>query len=301
MEKELDPRIRKIWELHLDMELGHLRNAVELMGKYTKKDAEELLPKRLPAPIVFEPNIKYVRDILESQVNLTAVGMDFKPVDQVDKNDRYFEYQNVVNGHWVPSEEVIEEHMDKFGEDYRLDLTDGERTGRVRPAEYYRMKTRSKDIFGLLNKEHNEVKMLFQKIRFAAAGRDALFSELAENLSLHMEGEEQLFYPRLEESDELKDLVVKGYEEHEEARTMLNDMVKIPVGENEWLARIGLLHTSVEHHIADEEGEIFIKAHKEIGPEESEEIARNYQMKEEIAFQTTAWIKEKHDVPHKTD
>ncbi|HEY3278032.1 MAG TPA: hemerythrin domain-containing protein, partial [Syntrophorhabdaceae bacterium] len=295
MEKELDPRIRKIWELHLDMELGHLRNAVELMGRYTKKDAQELLPKRLPAPIVFEPNIKYVRDILESQVNLTAVGMDFKPVEQVDKNYRYFTYQNMVNGGWVPSEEVIEQHTEKFGEDYRLDLTFGERTDKVRAAEYYGLPTPSNDIFTLLKKEHNEVKLLFQKIKIAAHGKDALFSELAENLSLHMEGEEQLFYAKLQENPGTRDLVREAYEEHSEAKRILKDMENIPLAQKEWMSMVNQLQQSVEHHIEEEEMQLFPKAHDIIDQIESRNMAKDFQSDKQVNFQTTSWIKEPHE------
>ncbi|HEX2965421.1 MAG TPA: hypothetical protein VHO84_06530 [Syntrophorhabdaceae bacterium] len=122
MEQESDPSVKKIWELHLDMELGHLRAAVELMKKYTKSDPAEFLPKSLPEPIMLRSNIEYVRDILESQLNLTAVGTQFKPVNEIDPDYRYFDYQKQVNGDWVPSEAVIADHEQKFGSDYRLEL-----------------------------------------------------------------------------------------------------------------------------------------------------------------------------------
>lgn len=276
MEKEVDPRIRKMWELHLDMELGHLRAAVDLMKKYEKKDAQEILPRGLPAPVVFEPNIEYVRDVLESQVNLTAVGTDFKPVDKVDRSYRYFEYQDMVNGSWVPSEEVIEQHAEKFRKDYRLELTDGQRAGRVRLAEYYQQKAPTKDIFTLLHKDHDEVRLLFEKIKSGSQAREALFTELAEDLSLHMEGEEHLFYPRLKESAKTRKLTEEGYEEHKEAKDILGEIRKLPFGNREWLSKLNDLQKSVEHHVKEEEKRLFEKARSVIG-QESRSMAKEFQ------------------------
>lgn len=277
MEQESDPKVKQIWELHLDMELGHLKAACEMMRRFAKRDAEALLPKSLPAPIVFQSNIDYVRDVLESQINLTEVGTDLKPVDQIDSNYRYFMYQDMVNGGWVPSEEVIEQHVQKFRSDYRLELTNGERAGKIRPARYYQQKAPTKDIFSLLKKDHDETRLLFEKIKIGSQGREALFSELSEALSLHMEGEEHLFYPKLEDSNETRDLTMEGYDEHNEAKGILAEIGQMPFGNREWTSKLNDLQKSVEHHIKEEEKQLFDKARSVIDEEESERIAKEFQ------------------------
>jgi rubrerythrin len=124
MEQEPDPQAKKMWELHLMMELEHLRIACEMLQHYENKDAASFLPKELPAPVTFESNVEYVRQILESQVDYTASGTDIIPFDKLPKDHRYFFYEEKVNDNVpVPSQSVIEQRIAKKGEDYRLELS----------------------------------------------------------------------------------------------------------------------------------------------------------------------------------
>ncbi|MBL1174588.1 hypothetical protein [Pantanalinema sp. GBBB05] len=119
MQQESDPRIKQLWELHLNMELEHLRLACDLLRQYDRRDPEEFLPKQLPEPIRFEQNKEYVRWVLEQQVNLTGLDTEFVPVEQLPRDARYFEYQKTVNAGGVPSEQVIDEHVAQLGREYR--------------------------------------------------------------------------------------------------------------------------------------------------------------------------------------
>jgi hypothetical protein len=120
MSQEPDKRIRAIWELHLGMEIEHLRVACEMMRRYEGIEAEEILPAELPEPTLFQENKDYVRQVLASQVELRAIGAQFVPLDQMPEDSKYFEYQDVVNGGgFVPSEQVIDDHVSAHGSDYR--------------------------------------------------------------------------------------------------------------------------------------------------------------------------------------
>ncbi|KJS00367.1 MAG: hypothetical protein VR65_12690 [Desulfobulbaceae bacterium BRH_c16a] len=121
MQQEVDPRVKKIWELHLDMELGHLQSAVELYKKIEGEDPAEFLPAEMPDPLTFESNIEYVRQVVEAQVQLTADGADFVPVDSLPRDHRFFAYQAEVNAGMVPSQEVIKKHVSKHKQDYRFE------------------------------------------------------------------------------------------------------------------------------------------------------------------------------------
>jgi rubrerythrin len=124
LEEEKDSRVKKLWELHLDMEIGHLKNALELYRKFEKNEPDEFLPKKMPPPLIFESNIDYIRGVLESQTTLTESGTDFVPVDELPKNHRYFAYQGMVNIGKVPSEAVIKQHVKEKQEDYRFETDD---------------------------------------------------------------------------------------------------------------------------------------------------------------------------------
>jgi rubrerythrin len=119
MQEETDPRIKQLWELHLNMELEHLRMACELMKQYENKDPASILPKELPEPVKFQENKAYIRQVLESQVNLTGHESDFVMVENLSEDARYFQYQETVNRGGVPSEQVIEEHKKQVGDEYR--------------------------------------------------------------------------------------------------------------------------------------------------------------------------------------
>jgi hypothetical protein len=125
MQTELDPRIKDLWELHLNQEIEHLRIAGELLMKFEGMDPAAILPKELPEPTKFEQNKDYVRNVLATQIDLRTVGPTFVPVDQLPEDALYWQYQEAVNsGGFVPSEQVIKDLQEKSG--YRITfMTEG--------------------------------------------------------------------------------------------------------------------------------------------------------------------------------
>jgi hypothetical protein len=118
-EQETDPRVKAIWELHLNMEIEQLKGAAEMLQRYEGKDAALLLPATLPPAMTFEPNKGYVREILASQVGYRADGVDIE--DRDGKPSTLTKaYQATVNGDGNYSQDVIDLHAEKFGTDYRL-------------------------------------------------------------------------------------------------------------------------------------------------------------------------------------
>ncbi|EIV92347.1 hypothetical protein [Frankia sp. QA3] len=114
--QESDPRIRRIWELHLAMEIEQLRIAADLMRRYDGRDPLEVLPAALPEPVLLEPNKQYVREVLADQVDLTSLGTGYVR----DAHKRFQENLKRVNAAGNPSEEVIDIHRERFGREYRL-------------------------------------------------------------------------------------------------------------------------------------------------------------------------------------
>jgi len=115
--QETHPRIRDLWDLHLAMEIEQLRVACELMKRYDGRDPAEVLPVELPEPVLFEPNKAYVREVLATQIDLTSLGTGYV----MDSHRRFQERLATVNAGGVPSEQVIDEHRDRFGTEYRIE------------------------------------------------------------------------------------------------------------------------------------------------------------------------------------
>lgn len=125
LQQETDRRIKALWELHLNMEIGQLQAACQLLRKYEGVEPEEILPKELPdTPVTFEPNKQYVREILAAQIDLRTDGTGYVPVDQLPADHRYFQFQEKVNAGGSPMDQVVEANVAAHGQEFR-DETEG--------------------------------------------------------------------------------------------------------------------------------------------------------------------------------
>jgi rubrerythrin len=121
MQEETDPKVKALYELHLAMEIEHLRIACELMKMVERRDPAEFLPKSIERPMQFKENKAFVRQVLADQIELTSKETEFVPVSTLPENDRYFAYNSTVNGDWVPTEAIIAEAISAHGDEYRLE------------------------------------------------------------------------------------------------------------------------------------------------------------------------------------
>lgn len=135
LQQEEDPKVKQVWELHLAMEIEHLRLACEMMKRLDGRDPASILPKEIPEVVTFKSNKDYVRKVLAGQTPLTADGTDFVPMDKLAKDHRYHWYQGKVHaGDDIPSEQVINLERQKKGDEYRLE-TEGDH-----PVDWLRWK-----------------------------------------------------------------------------------------------------------------------------------------------------------------
>lgn len=122
---ETDEYIKRIFgKLYLE-ECGHLRRVAELLLKYEGKPWQAVFPQGgdFPEPLRFEGNIDYVREVLAKTINYTRSNEDYAPLKTLPDNAKYFKYQkeNVGKAERLPSHKVIEQHIKKFGTDYRYE------------------------------------------------------------------------------------------------------------------------------------------------------------------------------------
>lgn len=121
---ETDSQIKKVWEQHFQQEVAHLHKAAELLQKYENKQWQQVIPDgNFPELLKLEPNVEYVRDILANTVNNTADKEGYTQVSSLPKEADFFKFQNKINKNVgdVPSHEVIENYIQKNGEDYRFE------------------------------------------------------------------------------------------------------------------------------------------------------------------------------------
>jgi hypothetical protein len=116
LQQEPDPKVRAIWDLHLNMELEHLRLACDLMRRYDGREPTEILAPELPNVLKFEENKQFVRNLLETQIDLTTLGTGYVR----EAHERFEAMQAAIHGgEEPPSERVIDEHWEMLGREYR--------------------------------------------------------------------------------------------------------------------------------------------------------------------------------------
>jgi len=84
LQQEPNPRLKSVWDRMLSYELGHLHYVMDLMKQIDRRDPAELLPATLPEPIKYESQRDFVRETLNNEVGLRAVGTSFVPQDSAE-------------------------------------------------------------------------------------------------------------------------------------------------------------------------------------------------------------------------
>jgi hypothetical protein len=106
VEYETNKRIKQIWERFLDYELGHLQHVAELFQRFERRDAQEVLNAKLPAPIAYESHRDFVREVLRSEVQLTAIGGNFVPFAQEGADSASARQRAQLNSEGSPSDSI---------------------------------------------------------------------------------------------------------------------------------------------------------------------------------------------------
>lgn len=118
----------------------------------------------------------------------------------------------------------------------------------------------------ILEMDHRKVKDLFAGYSILGEGdlpeKERIFREINEELTIHAEVEDQLFYPavRKVDTDEARDLVSEAIEEHHIVKTLLGEMSEMEIGSAQFEAKMTVLRENVFHHAAEEEKEMFPQA-----------------------------------------
>ncbi len=129
------------------------------------------------------------------------------------------------------------------------------------------------DAFSLLKADHRKVEELFQQLE-SASGKAKLrvFEQIKTELDLHTKLEEKIFYPALEKPRQTHELTLEAYEEHDVVKKLLNQMSRAKSANEEWEAQAKVLQENVEHHVQEEENELFNKATSALSQEDIEEL-----------------------------
>lgn len=136
------------------------------------------------------------------------------------------------------------------------------------------------DIYTKLKDDHQSVSSLLQQLAQTtatdAARRKSLFAELQHSLTRHSEAEEATFYAKLRQHDETRDFIRDAQQEHQRIEALLHELKRMDTNDLQWGATLQTLKDLVEHHVHEEEGQVFARARNILPAWEAEDLGRQF-------------------------
>ncbi len=157
------------------------------------------------------------------------------------------------------------------------------------------------DALKLLKKQHDEVDALFTQFEKAGDGaakkRMLLVRKISDELAIHATIEEKIFYPATKDA-QTEDMLREAVEEHLSVKRIIADLIETSAGDAQLEAKVSVLKEQVQHHVKEEEKELFPKVKKLLDSKELEALgARMEKMAAELRSQGDARM----SVPGETD
>jgi hemerythrin superfamily protein len=132
----------------------------------------------------------------------------------------------------------------------------------------------------LLEQQHREVEDLFEEFERAGdrakKAKERVCQELSDQLAMHAEIEEKLFYPESKQEN-TEEILRESVEEHLAMKRILADLMDIGVDDEQFDAKVSVLKEQVEHHVEEEEKHLFPKVRKLLSKDELEDLGSRMQ------------------------
>lgn len=134
----------------------------------------------------------------------------------------------------------------------------------------------------LLESQHRRAESLLKQLESGVADHEALLTELANHLAAHMAIEQDIFYPAIKRLND--DLVNESYEEHALAEVALKRLLATDPEHDEFRARVVALKDVIQHHVQEEEEELFPTVLGALDKEALEQLGQTMQQRFEAVF-----------------
>jgi hemerythrin superfamily protein len=127
--------------------------------------------------------------------------------------------------------------------------------------------THAQDAIAMLMADHKKVKKLFSdfnKLKEEGSDEDksAIVYQICNELKIHTELEEEIFYPAVRKAIDDSDLMDEALVEHAGAKDLIAQLEDASPDDDLYDAKVSVLGEQIDHHVKEEEGEMFPKAKK---------------------------------------
>jgi hypothetical protein len=144
------------------------------------------------------------------------------------------------------------------------------------------------EAIALLECDHRRLEDLLKKGEDATARgvreRTELLDTITAELNAHELIEEEILYPALKPHASARAIVLEGYQEHHVADLLVKELHALPPSDERWDAKFKVLKENIEHHIEEEEGEMFRTARRVLSREELEALGERMAAKKADAM-----------------
>ena len=151
------------------------------------------------------------------------------------------------------------------------------------------------DAMSLLKEDHRKVKKLLEELESTTERgvktREELFTKVKQELVIHEAIEEEIFYPALKEHPKTKDIALEAYEEHHVVDTVMAEIEGVAYDDEKWGAKFTVMKENLEHHIEEEEGEMFKQAKQVFDQDELTQLGESMKARKEDLMRQQAATK----------
>ena len=148
------------------------------------------------------------------------------------------------------------------------------------------------DAIALLKADHDKVKKMLadgeETTERAEKTRTELFDKLKSEMLIHERIEEEIFYPALKSHPKARDIVLEGYEEHHVVDEIMGELEETDVTDETWGAKFKVMKENIEHHIEEEEGDMFKQARQVFEADELEALGSRMMELKQLGQQVEA-------------
>lgn len=127
-------------------------------------------------------------------------------------------------------------------------------------------KAQPTDAIAMLIADHEKVKSLFEQFEGLSdrskASKKRIADQICMELTIHAETEEQIFYPAVRGPVKDDDLMDEAVVEHASAKELIAQIMEMDPGDDLYDAKVKVLSEQIDHHVKEEEEEMFPKVRK---------------------------------------
>ncbi|HEU0050469.1 MAG TPA: hemerythrin domain-containing protein [Patescibacteria group bacterium] len=131
-------------------------------------------------------------------------------------------------------------------------------------------------IYSVLKGEHDEVAGILKTLETVPTGQDLLMKKLSQELLSHAAAEQATVYPRTEQRLKDNRLIKESKNEHEDIREWLIALSGLDLGSVEWKQELKELEERIQHHVHEEETDLFAVMKQIFSDDEAKELAKQF-------------------------